>query len=70
MLKTSINHSRQKCAMSEGTCLGNRKITICEVVKVLGISFGSVQSILKDNLNTQQTATKYVPCLLNRKLEI
>jgi hypothetical protein len=28
----------------------NRRITICEVADMLGISFGSVQRIQKDNL--------------------
>jgi hypothetical protein len=41
---------RWKCETSKELVLENR-ITICEVGSMLTISFGSVQSILKDNLN-------------------
>jgi hypothetical protein len=34
---------------------------------MLGISFGSVQSNLKDNLNMRQISAKFVPCLLNEE---
>jgi hypothetical protein len=37
---------------------GNRRTTIHSI---LGISFGTVDSILKDNLNMHQIATKSVP---------
>jgi hypothetical protein len=45
----------------------NRRITICEVAKMLGISFGSVQSILKDNLNMNQISIKFIPHLLSQE---
>jgi hypothetical protein len=44
--------------------IGNRRTMICEVADKFGILFGSVQSILKDNLNMYQIATKFVPRLL------
>jgi hypothetical protein len=43
---------------------GNRRITICEDADMLEIFLGWVQSILKDNLNMCQIATKFVPRLL------
>lgn len=50
--------------------LRNRKLTIHEVVNVLGISYGSVQSILKDNVNTRPFVAKCLHCLLSEKQEI
>jgi len=47
--------------------LGNSILTTCEV---LGISFGSVQSMLKDNLNMFQVAAKFIPCLLSEELTL
>jgi hypothetical protein len=38
----------------------NRRITICNVADILRISSGSVQSILKDSLNTRQIASSWV----------
>jgi hypothetical protein len=45
----------------------NRRISIHEVASMLGISFGSLQSILKDNLNMHWIAAKFVPHLLNEE---
>jgi hypothetical protein len=47
-----------------------KRITIWEVANMLGISFRSVQSILKDNLNMHQTATKFVPCRVRNRNRI
>lgn len=47
--------------------LGNSILTTC---KVLGISFGSVQSILKDNLNMFHVVAKFIPCLLSEELTV
>ena len=47
--------------------LGNSILAICEV---LGISFRSVQSILKDNLNMFHVAAKFIPCLLSEELTL
>jgi hypothetical protein len=47
--------------------LQNRRITINEVANTPGISFTSVQSILKDNFDPCQTVTKFVPCLLSEE---
>jgi len=47
--------------------LGNSIFAICEV---LGISFRSVQSILKGNLNMFHVAAKFIPCLLSEELTL
>jgi hypothetical protein len=48
----------------KGLVHDNRRIALCEVANVLGISYGSVQSILEDNLNMHWIKTKSVPHLL------
>ena len=50
--------------------LRNRRITIHEFVNMLGISYESVQSILKDNTNTRLIVAKCLHCLLSEKQEI
>lgn len=45
----------------------NRRITIRELADTINISFGSVQSILKDNLNMCRIAAKFVPHLLSEE---
>ena len=52
---------------AEELVLRNRRITIHEVVNMLGIAFGSVQSILKDNVNTCPNVAKWLLCLLSEK---
>jgi len=44
-----------------------KKKTIYEDSNMLGISFGSVQIILKDDLNVGQTVTKFMPHLLSEE---
>ena len=45
--------------------LENRRITIRGLVDTLGISFGSIQAILKDHLNLRRIAARLVPKKLN-----
>jgi hypothetical protein len=45
--------------------LGNRRSTICEVDKILGIFCGWFKRILNDNLITHWVATKFVSHLLS-----
>lgn len=45
----------------------NRRIAIHEVGNILGISFGTVQRILKDNLSVHQIAVKFTSCLLSEE---
>jgi hypothetical protein len=71
---SGISNSRLVCPLPSKTdegmdqvkeLLKNRIITIHQVADMLGMSFGSVQSTLKDNLNMHQISAKFVPCLLN-----
>jgi len=41
--------------------LENNRITVLEVINMLGILFGLVQSTVKDILNMWQIAIKFVP---------
>ena len=43
---------------------GDRRLTICEICDMVGISFGVCQAILTDNLNMRRIAAKFVPRLL------
>jgi len=42
----------------------NRTITVYEIVNMLGIPSGAIQSIFKDSLNMCQIAAKFMPYLL------
>jgi hypothetical protein len=44
-----------------------KRNTIYEVTNMLGISFGSVQIILKDDLNMGKILTKFMPHLLSEE---
>ena len=41
--------------------LGNRGLTIREVVDMVGISFGTVQTILKDHFGLRRVKSRLVP---------
>jgi hypothetical protein len=58
--KTDENVDRAKESV-----IKTKIISFCEVANMLGISFGSVQGLLKDNLDISQTATKFVLHLLS-----
>jgi len=45
--------------------LEDRRQTIHDVCNRVGLSCGSCQHILVDELNKRRTAAKFVPCLLN-----
>ena len=45
--------------------LGNRRLTIRELVDMIGISFGSVQTILRDHLGLGRFKSRLVPKFLN-----
>ena len=45
--------------------LGNRRLTIRELVDMVGISFGSVQTILKDHLGLRRVKSRLVPNFFN-----
>jgi hypothetical protein len=54
---------------AEQLVLRNRRTIIHEVVNMLQISSGSVQNILKENVNTRPTVAKCLLCLLSEKQE-
>ena len=54
----------------EELVLKNKSVTICTTPKTMGISFGSVQSIIQDNLNMWRIATKFMTHLLSGKLHL
>ena len=60
---TSIND--QNINEIKKLVLENRRITIRDLVDTLGISFGSIQAILKDHLNLRRIAARLVPKKLN-----
>ena len=45
--------------------LANRRLTIRDLVDMVGISFGSVQAILKDHLGLRRLKSRLVPKFLN-----
>ena len=45
--------------------LGNRRLTIRELVDMVGIAFGSMQTILKDHLGLNRVKSRSVPKFLN-----
>jgi len=45
--------------------LGDRRQTIHDVCNRIGLSYGSCQRILADELNMRRIAAKFVPHLLN-----
>ena len=45
--------------------VGNRRLTIRELIDIVGISFGSVQTILKDHLVLRRVKSRLVPKFLN-----
>ena len=50
--------------------LDNRRITIREFSDELGLSFGSVHSILTDDMGTKRVSAKFVPKIAHSRAEI
>jgi hypothetical protein len=61
---SSDKQKRLKYGLSEEIFLSNRQFTVHEV-NMFRISFWSFHSILKENVNMDQTTAKVVPCLLS-----
>lgn len=60
----------RKCGLNVGTCpLTRNKITISELMNMLEILFGSVQSILLDSLNMWCVFVNFVSRLLSEEQE-
>jgi hypothetical protein len=43
----------------------DRRLTVVEICQELGISYGSVQSIIKNGLQFRKTSARWVPRLLS-----
>lgn len=62
--RPSTSTTDDKVAQVEQLVLQNRRITMSEIVLELGISYGSVSSILHDVLNMSKVSARWVPRLL------
>jgi len=61
MLLSSIKKQNRSVNGMNKHVLENNRITVPEVINMLGILFGLVQSTVKDILNMWQIAIKFVP---------
>ena len=60
----------RKCGLNVGTCpLTQNKITISELMNMLEVLFGSVQSVLLDSLNMWRVFVNFVSRLLSEEQE-
>lgn len=62
--RPSTSTSDDKVSEVEQLVLQNRRITISEIVAEVGISYGSVNNILHDDLNMSKVSARWVPRLL------
>ncbi|XP_031639698.1 protein GVQW3-like [Contarinia nasturtii] len=58
---TNVKHVKQ----IKDLVLKNRRLTIRDLIDITGISFGSIQTILKEHLNLRRCAARLVPKTLN-----
>lgn len=63
--RPSTSRSDEKIAKVKSAVYENRRITIREISEEVQISFGSVQSILTDDLHMRRVSAKFVPKLLS-----
>jgi hypothetical protein len=59
--KTEANIEKVRKAVHK-----DRRQSIQDIESAVGISYGSCQSILTENLNMRRVAAKFVPCLLTQ----
>lgn len=62
--RPSTSTTDDKVSQVQKLVLQNRRITISEIVLEVGISYGSVSSILHDDLNMSKVSARWVPRLL------
>jgi histone-lysine N-methyltransferase SETMAR len=58
-------HNTGKHAKLREAILADHRQTIHDVYEIVGLSYGTVQHILVDNLNMRRISTKFVPRLLS-----
>jgi hypothetical protein len=62
--RTSTN-TVEKIAEVRETILADRRQIIHDVCEIVGLSYGTVQRILADNLNRRRISPRFVPRLLS-----
>jgi [histone H3]-lysine36 N-dimethyltransferase SETMAR len=63
--RPTTSKSDENIAKVKAAVYSDRRITIREIAEDTGISFGSVQSILTENLGMRRVSAKFVPKLLS-----
>ena len=66
--RPSTSVSEEMCSKVEKIVMEDRSITQRQLAEILGISKGSVQSILQDNLGMKKVSTKWVPKFLTPEM--
>jgi len=62
---TNDKHNTRKHSKSSQGYLADRRQTIHDVCEIVGLSYGTIQRILADNLNMRHTSVRFVPRLLS-----
>jgi len=63
--RPSTNTTPENIAKVREAILADRRQTIHDVCEIAGLSYGTVQNILGDNLNMRRISARFVPRLLN-----
>jgi hypothetical protein len=63
--RPSTGTTTENVAKVRGTIREDRRRTIHDVCNIVGLSYGTCQRILSDELNTRRIAAKFVPKLLS-----
>ena len=63
--RSSTSTTPENFAKVRGAILADRRQTINDVYEAVGLSYGTVQRILADNLNMRRISTRFVPRMLS-----
>jgi len=63
--RPSTSTTPENIAKAHEAILADRRKTIHDVCEIIGLSYGTVQCILADNLNMRRISARFVPRLLN-----
>src|SRR5213080_3141671 len=63
--RPSTSKNDRNVAAVRAAIRGNRRLTVREIAEDIGLSFGSVQSILTEDLGMRRVSAKFVPKLLS-----